>query len=111
MEDILNILHFCYILFIYMKQKEQIIFPAFVSLFVNDSKNSCIYYFRGLTNTNKFIYQEFNEEQLKGEYTKQYNDDGSIIYIFKTHVSSINCHLISNFEYIKDKIIKISQKS
>ena len=102
MEDILNILHFCYILFIYMKQKEQIIFPAFVSLFVNDSKNSCIY---------KFIYQEFNEEQLKGEYTKQYNDDGSIIYIFKTHVSSINCHLISNFEYIKDKIIKISQKS
>lgn len=94
-----------------MKQQEQIIFPAFVSLFVNDSKKSCIYYFRGLTNTDKFVYQEFNEEQIKGDYIKEYNDDGSIIYIFKTHVSSINCHLISNFEYIKDQYISFSQKS
>ena len=94
-----------------MKSEEKIIFPAFVSLFVNESKKSCIYYFRGLTNNNKFVYQEFNEEQLKGDYTKEYNKDGSIIYIFKSNISSINCHLISNFKYIQEKTIKISQKS
>ena len=89
---------------------EQIIFPSFISLFVNESKNMCIYYFRGLTNNNEFIYQEFNEEQLPKNYTKEIKDDGSIIYIFKSHISSINCHLISNFENIKDKIINITYK-
>lgn len=93
-----------------MKEQEQIIFPAYVSLFVNDSKKSCIYYFRGLTNTDKFVYQEFNEEQLNGDYTKEYNDDGSIVYIFKTNISSINCHLLSNFKHIPDKNIKIIYK-
>ena len=54
--------------------------------------------------------QEFNEEQLNGDYTKEYNDDGSIIYIFKTNISSINCHLLSNFKHIPDKNIKITYK-
>ena len=88
----------------------QITFPPFISLFINESKNMCIYYFRGLTNNNEFIYQEFNEEQLPKNYIKEIKDDGSIVYIFKTNISSINCHLLSNFKHIPDKNIKITYK-
>ena len=66
---------------------EQIIFPSFISLFINESKSMCIYYFRGLTNNNEFIYQEFNENQLPKNYKKEIKDDGSIIYIFNSHIS------------------------
>lgn len=83
-----------------------IIFPEFVSLYINENNKTCIYYFRGLDNDNNFIYQEFNEEQMP-DHIKIINDDGSIIYEFKNKITSIKCHLISDFKDIKDKNIKI----
>ena len=82
------------------------LFPAFVSVYINTNNKVCLYYFRGLDEQCNWIYQQFNEEQMP-ENTKIINDDGSIIYEFKHHVNAINCHLISDKENIKDKNINI----
>ena len=83
-----------------------IIFPAFVSLYTNEHNKTCIYYFRGLNEDNQWLYQQFNEEQIPHN-NKIINDDGSIIYEFQSKVTSIRCHLISNFDDVQDKIISI----
>lgn len=89
--------------------KEDIIFPAYISLFINDSNNMCIYYFRGLTENNNYVYQEFNEEKMP-KHNKIVNEDGSIIYELESKIISINCHLISNYPNIKDKYIILKYK-
>ena len=86
-----------------------ILFPAFITLYNNQDNKTCIYYFRGLTDSFKWIYQMFNEEQLP-EHTKITTEDGSIIYQFKHKILSIKCYLISNFSEIQNKSIKIEYK-
>ena len=83
-----------------------IIFPAFVSLFINDTGKTCIYYFRGLTAENEFIYQQINEEQMPPHNTT-INDDGSVIYEFNNKITHIKCRLVSLRDDIPDKIIYI----
>ena len=75
-----------------------ILFPVFISLYT-DNINTYMYYFRGLTNENKYIYQDFNEANIPN-HTKQINNDGSIIYKFNKSIKSIQCNLISNFNDI-----------
>jgi len=82
-----------------------ILFPPFVSLY-NNGQETIIYYFRGLDNNYKWMYQEFKEDQIP-KHKKVYNDDGSIMYIFSNKINSINCHLVSNDKLIKDKFINI----
>lgn len=87
---------------------DNIVFPEFVLLY-NDTNNTYIYYFRGLTEDNKCIYQDFNESNIP-EHEKFINEDGSIIYKFiDNSIKSMHCKLISNFENIpnKDFFIKI----
>ena len=75
--------------------KSNIIFPPFVSLFIDDTGKTCIYYYRGLTMNNKFIYQLFNEEDLP-DHKKIINNDGSVIYEFNNKITHINCNLVSD---------------
>ena len=83
-----------------------IIFPPFVSLFINDSGKTCIYYWRGLDSDGKFAYQMFNESDLP-KYTKTINDDGSIIYEFKRKINNIQCTLISDIYPNKKIFVKL----
>lgn len=87
-----------------------ILFPCFITLYINENNKTCIYYFRGLNINYEWIYQQFNEDQLPTN-TKIINDDGSIIYEFNNHISSIDCYLLSNFKEIPSKNIKIYNKS
>ena len=81
--------------------KENILFPAFVSLY-QDQDNTYVYYFRGLTETNKWIFQDFDESEMV-DCHKILNEDGSIIYQFDKSIKSIQCNLISNFSNIQNK--------
>ena len=83
-----------------------IIFPAFVSMFINNIGKTCIYYFRGLDKDNQYIYQQINEEQMPPHNTT-INDDGSVIYEFKTKITHIKCKLVSLKDDIPDEIIYI----
>lgn len=85
--------------------KLNIVFPPFVSLFINDAGKTCIYYYRGLTENNSFAYQLFKEEELP-KHTKEINNDGSIIYKFNNKIIHINCNLVSDI--FPNKKISIS---
>lgn len=89
-----------------MDNNSNIVFPSFVSLFTNDAGNTCIYYFRGLDKDNQYIYQQINEEQMPPHNTT-INDDGSVIYEFKTKITHIKCRLVSLRDDIPDEIIYI----
>ena len=87
-----------------MNTNKDIIFPPFVSLFINDVGKTCVYYYRGLTSNNTYAYQLFKEEDLP-EHTKTINNDGSVIYTFDKKIKKIQCKLISeNFENKKISI-------
>lgn len=83
-----------------------ILFPAFITLYNTEDNKTNIYYFRGLTDSENWIYQMFNEEQLP-EHNKIINEDGSVIYEFKNKITNIKCKLVSLIEYVPDKIIFI----
>jgi hypothetical protein len=83
-----------------------ILFPAFITLYNTKDNKTNIYYFRGLTDSENWIYQMFNEEQLP-EHNKIINEDGSVIYEFKNKITNIKCKLVSAQEYVPDKIIFI----
>lgn len=82
-----------------------ILFPSFITLNKKDNK-SYIYYFRGLTENNKFIYQSFNEDELP-VHEKISLDDGALIYIFNSIIKEITCNLISNIEGISNTKYRI----
>ena len=85
--------------------QENIMFPVFVSLY-SDTNYTYMYYFRGLTESDKWIYQDFDENNIP-THEKKLNEDGSIIYIFNKTIQSIQCNLISNFKNIPNKSIFI----
>lgn len=84
-------------------------FPPFITLYTNSDNLSEIYFFRGLDNDGKWIYQAFNEENMP-PHTKNINSDGSIIYTFETNeIKQIKCNLVNNNINIieKSKLIKM----
>ena len=89
-----------------MNELNNILFPEFVTLFINETNESCVYFFRGLDNDYNYIYQGFDEEKLP-VHSKQINEDGSIIYKFHSKINNLRCNLIGMNELIKNKQIFI----
>lgn len=85
--------------------------PGFITLFKDNIEKIHLYFFKGLTDDNKFYYNDLNLSALdKNGYTYSiinYNDN-SKEYIFNNkNIKSMTCKLISYNGKEEIKILKI----
>lgn len=85
------------------------LFPGFVTYFIDERGYLHLYFFPGIDNYNSLYYNKLDLNSKNISYKQINNHDGSIEYIFKTkNIIKINCKLISKYNDItyKELIIK-----